>query len=497
MKNSKYLSLALAALMLVQGLGLPAKAAEIPQASTFPTETEFQEVTVAPPVLTFGTVGIYNGCRGIESQIPVSNDAQIVDTAQSIMIYERNTGSLIYAKNPDIKLSPGTLTKMVTALIVIENCPLDAIVTCSSRNISKLPPGTQHVDLKEGEQLTVNDLLHCLILESANDAAIALAEHVSGNQEAFVELMNARVQQMGCYNTRFSNVHGLDNKPQQTTARDMTRFMLEATKNVTFRKLLSEIKYKVPATNRSEERAFRTGNYLIDEFNISKYYDTRVTGGMGAYSEVSGASLVCTAEYGGMDIVCVLLNSERRMMPNGWQVEYYGNFDEMTELVEYTFSSFRVKRIVYDGQALSQFSVIDGENNVVGEPHVNIDTVLPNGVNMSNLIITTNPTDGGLTAPIKKGDMISTVEIWYRTCCLAEAELFAMSDVRVDKDSGIRFQGEAARGDDDTSGFLGFVKIVSAIILIPVALYLVVNTIRRHRAMARKRRRRSGRRRSR
>ena len=490
MKNMKCLSLVLAALMLVQSVLLPVKAAETTEAAetTQPAET-FEPV--APPTIPlsemeFGTVSIYNGCRGIDSMVQLSADGRILETAYSVVIYEQSTDTLVYAYNPDQRVSPGTLAKLVTALVVVENAPLDGIVTCSSRNISRLPRG-QHVDLKEGERLTVEDLLYCLILQGANDAAVALSEFVSGNQESFVSLMNDRVRKMGCTNTLFGNVHGLDNKPQHTTARDMARIVMEVSKNPTLQKLLSTKGYEVAETNRSKKRVLRTTNYLIDELNINKYMDSRVTGGLASYSEASRANIVCTAKDDkGLDYVLVVMGSERRLKENGWQIEYYGNFDEMTNLIQYAFDNYRVKRILYDGQALKQFSVIGGENQVVGQPHVNVDTVLPNNVSMDNLIITERAVDGGLTAPIEKGQLISTVEVWYRTSCLTEAELYAMNSVRVDKESGVSIRGDTIRDDGDTSGFLGFVRIVSAIILIPVGGYLLINALLRARAKHRR-----------
>ena len=497
MKKSAWLSLALCFLMLIEGIPFPAMAQEETTETatelTFPSmpeeapplETDFK----APSDLAFGTVSIYNGCRGLNGMMPLDS-GRILETAQGVMVYERNTDTVVYSYGADAKLSPGTLTKIVTALVVVESVELDAKVTCHSRNISRLPGNTQNVKLKEGEILTVNDLLHCMILHGANDAAIALAEFVSGNQESFVSVMNARVKKMGCTDTVFGNVHGLDTAEQTTTARDMTKIMVEATKNEIIRDLLFTRKYKVPETNRSKARAFDCQNYLISEAVTPKFYQEEVTGGLASYTQLAGAGLACTAKYKDLDYVCVILGATRLFEPDkAWKASYYGNFDEMVKLLEYAAAGYRVKRIIYEGQALNQFSVIDGENQVVGAPRVNIDTVLPNGVSMDNLRLELKPVNGGLTAPIEKGQMISTVEVWYRTSCLAEAELYAMSNVRYveNKDSHIQ---KNERDDSDTSGFMGFVKIVSAVILIPLAGYLVINNLLRFRHQQKKKSRR-------
>ena len=144
MKKTACLSLLLSACLLAQSLVLPVSALQ-----TQPTEETFEVPTIplsdleAPPVETqfappsemeFGTVSIYNGCRGINGIMPVSNEGRILETAQSVMVFEQNTETVVYSYNPDIKLPPGTLSKIVTALVVVESVPLDAVVTCSSRN---------------------------------------------------------------------------------------------------------------------------------------------------------------------------------------------------------------------------------------------------------------------------------------------------------------------------------------------------------------------------
>ena len=227
-------------------------------------------------------------------------------------------------------------------------------------------------------------------------------------------------------------------------------------------------------------------NYLISEAVTPKFYQATVTGGLASYSDGSGANIVCTAENKSMDLVCVIMGATRKFEENGWKPYYYGNFDEMVSLLDFAFQNFRVKRLIYDGMALNQFAVADGENQVVGAAKVNIDSVLPNDVSMDNLRLELHPVKGGLQAPIKKDQKISTVEIWYRNSCLAEAELFAMSNVRFRENTKAN-RGSQARNDQDTSGFMKFVRIVSTVVLVPAAIYLAFNALRRFRAQMRRR----------
>lgn len=462
----------------------PAFAEEIPE----PTEY----VPVSNPFsvsdLAFGSVCVLNGCRTIDSYVPLGGMERRLDTAQAAFAFERNTGTLVYAYNPDTRVSPGPLTKIMTAMITLEHCNMDDIVTVSSRNISRLPAGSKNVKLKQDEQLTVGDLLHCLIMQGANDAAIALAEHVAGNQEGFVTLMNQRAHQIGCTNTVFANVHGLDNNSQSTTARDMARIVMEATRNETFKAIFAEVSYTVPETNRSSPRSFESEDYLVDTRNVQKFYDQRVTGGMQSNSNGSGACIAYTASYHNMDMIFVIMGCTRQLFDNGWQVKVYGNLEEAQALTNYVYNTFKSNRILYDGQALKQFSVSGGEANVVAQPHLDMDSVIPADAHMDNLIF--DYKDKGLKAPIRKDDMIATVEVWYRNTCLLESELYAMEDVRSLEQSGLKVLGGADRSDSE-SRISRIAVIISAVILVPVLGYLGINNLLRLRRRAIVRRRRA------
>lgn len=491
MKKNILIALLLCMALLFQLTALPisAEAADDPTAQTEPS------AALTNPSATpgqFGSESILNGCRTIEGQVPLSGSERRLDTAQAVFVFDTKTNTVVYSYNPDLKLSPGTLAKIVTALVAIESCELDEVVVCHSKNISRLPGGTQNVKLKELEELTVEQLLYCLILHGANDAAIALAEHIAGNMESFVTLMNARIQKIGCVNTQFANVHGLDNGSQYTTARDMAKILIEAQKNEKLKEILNTTSYEVPATNRSEARSLTCQNYLIDEITVAKYYDKRVTGGLASYSDKAGANLACSAENSQLSLVLVILGCDRIFASNGWLPTYYGNFDEMIELLEFAFNGFKSCRILYEGQSLYQLPVTGGECSVVVQPNVNYDSVLPADCQFDNLI--KNITNSEIIAPIKEGDVVATISLWYRSSCVAEAELYAMSDVQ--PASGTAAQAGAAGGSDGSSGVSSVIMTVCLGILAVVGVYLVVNAMRRAYGRAKRRRRRANRRRS-
>lgn len=183
--KKKWILCALLALSILMGiLPIPVPAAETTSAPTedyvAPTETvPDPDATVPVSDAPFGSVSQLYGCRTIDGEKPLGGSDRRLEGAQAAFVYEVNTQTVVYSYNPDLELRPGALSKIVTALIAIERCNMDDVVVVSSRNISRLPAGSINKNLKEAEELTVGDLVYCLILEQANDAAIAIAEHIA------------------------------------------------------------------------------------------------------------------------------------------------------------------------------------------------------------------------------------------------------------------------------------------------------------------------------
>lgn len=501
MKKYRIICLFLCLVMLLQVAGLPVRADE-----TDETE-ETAESQVAVPHVPSTSVSVTNGCRTIDGQMPLGGTERLLQTAQSAFVFETTTQTLVYAYCPDIRLAPGSLSKIMTAMIAIEEGNLDDVITVSTHEISLLPAAAITLPFKSGERVTVRDLLHALILQSDNDAALLIAEYIDGNEVAFVERMNQRALELGCTNTYFTNCHGLDDPQQYTTARDMAKITWNAVQNPEFAKLFGATSYTIQSIYEQEEAdevpkekrrsALASGNYLIYDLYLPQFNDSRVTGGMPSYvSPASGASISFTAEDGGMKYVFVLIGCNRTMKDNGWQVEYYGNFNEALDILEYTFGGYTTNRLFYEGQTLRQFSVPNGTNDVVATSGIAMDTVLPKEARMANLNLQYSIKNGGLSAPIRQGERIGAVQFWYNSCCVAETELYAMSEVRSTDDSGLDIYG-AGRDDSDIIAVLKFLGVVLLVLVVLAAGYLGYNYVRRQMARARRRRRRASRRRSR
>lgn len=487
MKKFTIVSILLCLALLLQCAVLPAQAVE--------GDVATEEYTM-PVEIPFGSVCILEGCRTIEGMRPLAGSARKVPTAQSVVIYEAKTGTMLYSYNPDLKLAPGTLSKVMLSMIVLEHCQLTDMVTCPEGIQSKIPYGSANIDLKSGEKLTVKDLLHAVLLQGANDAAVALAMHVSGTTENFRALMNKRALELGCTGTDFGNISGLDNAVSFTTARDMAKIVLKASENEKFMKIFGTSEYTIEPTEKYEEkRVLQTLTYLLQNKNVTKYYYQQVTGGYQSFIPTLGASLVCTAEGNGMKYICVLMGATRTYFENGWQVDSYGNFDEMLELLKFSFENYKVAQILYDNQALHQFSVANGECDVVGAPHVSISSVLPKDAYMKNLQLSVN-TGGQLTAPVNVDQKIATVQVNYRDVCLMEAELFAMNNVKLSANAAA-IQDTVAKESGSSGNAMSIIGIVCVVILGAAGAYIAVNNFRRAMARKQARRRRAARRRSR
>ena len=184
--------------------------------------------------------------------------------AGSAVVYCENTGEIIYSKNEDSRMKPYSITKLLTALLAVQNLPMDQMVTVSAAAAGQ---GGSSMELKEGEQISVKDLLYGTLVVSGNDAAYALAEAVSGSAADFVKLMNKTAANIGCEDTHFSNPSGLSNdiKKHYTTADDFLKIAKLAFSDETVRTIAGTKKYTVKATNKSEERKLEEHTELISK----------------------------------------------------------------------------------------------------------------------------------------------------------------------------------------------------------------------------------------
>ncbi len=227
--------------------------------------------------------------------------------SEGAVLMDASTGTLLFTKNAETKYYPASITKLMTALLVAENCSLSDQVTFSKSATTNLESGAVTLGLSQGDKLTVEQCLYGLLLKSANEVANGLAEQVSGSVSAFSALMNTRAKELGCTGTNFVNPNGLNNSGHYTTPHDMALIARAAYQNDTVRKVSSTLTYQMPATKYASARTITMGHKMLNSAD-SRYYPG-VIGGKTGYTSLAGNTLVTCAEKNGVRLIAVVMKS--------------------------------------------------------------------------------------------------------------------------------------------------------------------------------------------
>lgn len=357
----------------------------------------------------------------ITSSISFADNLNIA--AESAILIDAETGQVIYEKNIHEKLHPASTTKILTGILVLENASMDEIVTVDEE-VVYLTKGS-HIALEPGEELTVKDLLYALLVESANDAALALAKHVSGSVEEFAELMNNKAKELGALNSNFVNPNGLSVENHLSTAYDLSLIARYAMKNETFREIVSNHTYVIPTTNKkNEERVLWSSNRLlysnnsisVDGKTVPTKYEG-ITGVKTGYTPEAGNCLVASAERGNENLIAVVLKS------NGTDV-----FSDIHKLLNYGFDNFEKTNIAIKEQFVDNIEVENGTIPVVaGIIGENLYRTIP--VNSLEKISKKIIINDEIKAPIKKGDVLGKVEYFLEEEYLGTVNIISTYDV--------------------------------------------------------------------
>ena len=299
-------------------------------------------------------------------------------------------------------------------------------MTVTRTALNSVAIGAMSAGLKVDEQITLRDLLYCMMVGSANDAAAVIAEHISGSQEGFVALMNQRATELGCSNTVFLNANGLSCEGQHTTARDLAKITVAALEQEFFVELFSAVSYTVPATNLSEARELKTTNYMMSKESVRTEFDERITGGKTGALTTTDRSLIATAERDGIRYLSVVMSAKGSV--NGNAVTGFGNFADTRKVLDLAFERYSVRQLLYAGQVMEQFPVGNGRNDIVGCPARDLVSTLPADMKVED--ITIEYACEGLMAPIAKDEKIGTIRVWYQNTCVGQCDMLAMYAVQ-------------------------------------------------------------------
>ena len=248
------------------------------------------------------------------------------------VVMEAETGTVLYDKNMNQQAYPASITKIMTALLAIENCAMSEMVEFSHDAVFSIPRDSSHIAITPGEFLSVENCLYGLMLASANEVANALAEHVSGTTEEFAKLMNERAKELGATDTHFANANGLPDENHYTSCYDMAMISRAAVANESFTKIDSTTSYMIPPTNLQPE--YRPVNSLHPLLiNGYRHYDG-CFGGKTGYTTVAGNTLVTFAERNGMTLICVVMKSDSTHI-----------YADSATLLDYGFENFAKRNI--------------------------------------------------------------------------------------------------------------------------------------------------------
>ena len=472
-----------------------------------PTETTQPESTaasqpVALPTQSAGSAevdaSVTSGCHSLDAQVPLRTDP-VLTTGKAGLVYEVNCDTLVYGLNVDSSFSPGSFVKLMTAIVALEKGELSQSITVTQENIDHVPEDSNTFGLEAGEELTLEQLLYCMVLDSANDAAVIIAEHLYGDQASFVAAMNERAAKLGCTATNFTNVHGIQDAQQYTTPRDLARIVAYGVRNESFVKLISTDRYTIETNVNRDQSTVFSDNYMLSQVINTNYVDERCTGGKAASNAERQRSLIITAEQNGLSYIAIVMETQPVFdNEGGYTIDDYREFPEMAKLLDLVFDQYEGKQILYEGQVASRLPVTGGANAVAATPTRSVRSVLPASVGMDGLTMHYVRTGGSLTAPVKAGDVVDILQIWYGAVCIAQSELVAMNDSKfAEAVENTQSQGADVWNSDGLTKVLAIFGMIVGVILGFILILYIIRWVRTAMLRSKRRRRRNARRRSR
>ncbi len=322
-----------------------------------------------------------------------------IDSPYAIVM-EINSGTILYEKESEVPNYPASITKIMTTLIALENSDYDEVVTFSKDAIKNTPRDSSHIWRDVGEQMTMEECLYAIMLESANECAYAVAEHVGkkmgGDYNTFIQMMNDRAKELGCTATNFENPSGLPDKNHKVSAKDMALISAEAYRNETFRILTGTKKYQIPPTNKHSDITYLVNHHkLMHRYRDSNEVYEYCTGGKTGHTDAAKYTLVSYAEKDGLSLVCVVMRTTSK-----------AEWSDSRELFDYCFQNFKAFRISENDE-----NVLENDKNLgvlnSFESYVTLDKnayiVLPATASFSDVksVLTESDREGGAIAKLQ------------------------------------------------------------------------------------------------
>ena len=355
-------------------------------------------------------------------------------SAEYSMIASLDTDEIIYEKNIDTKLYPASITKIMTAIIILESEKYNpkAKITMTREILDMvLGTGSAVSNIREGETFYQKDLMYLILMSSAGDCTYLAAQHFGGSVDNFVKLMNDKAKELGLENTRYANPVGLHDENNYTTVRDIFTLTKYALKNKTFKEICETSRYTMPATNYSGERTLTSTNDLQNSNNPNYYQYAK--GVKTGFTDEAGRCLVSTASYGGYNYMCIVMKC-----PNDGTGRH---FKDSIELYRWAFNNFSFKEVANSTEPVCEMPLeLSLDTDFVPlyfkQPFI---TILPNEADDSTIkVVPILKKDeiknkSVVEAPVKKGDVLGVAEIYYAEKLIGTVDLVVAEDIPASK----------------------------------------------------------------
>lgn len=385
---------------------------------------------------------------------------------QGAVLVDYDSLEILYEKNPHKKLFPASTTKIMTGILAIENGNLEDLVTIDQEIVDRADGS--HIALEPGEELTLAQLLDALLIESANDAAIAIAKHISGDVDSFVKLMNEKAHSLGAINTTFKNPDGLPDEEHLTTAYDLAIIGKYAMDNETFKNIAKNHTGTIPITNKkSEARHLNSSNrmlysdqkILVDGESVSIKYEG-VNGVKAGYTNAAQYCLVTSLERDGQRFIVVSLKADRNSI-----------YSDTHKLLNYGLNNFKRSQVSFAGKFIDNFQIENGVTSMVPgiTKSASFAMIKPDDISKIEEKVVLKE---GLKAPLPRDEVIGHVEYRLDGKVLAKSDLVAAMDIYAVRKASL------------------FSKILSRWYLILLAILFILRCIVLHNRKKRIRRRR-------
>lgn len=353
---------------------------------------------------------------------------------KNAILVDANYDEVLYEVGGHDKVYPASITKVMTALLTLEAIESGKLTAqtqiTASATAATIPKGSSTANIKAGEVLTVEQLLYCLLLPSANEAAQILAETVGGDIDTFVGMMNDKAKELGCKNTHFANPHGFHDPDHYTTPYDITLFMKAAMEYDLFQKIVTSPNYTIPATNLSEQRTVHNTNALTSNWTYTGYLYAPGTGGKTGSTDEAGKCLVETAKKGDTYLISVVMGEpEKVTLADGTEV--VAQFYDTIQLLNWGFENFQRTVISEDSAVVAKVNVTlsTQSDQVMVRPSGSIARTLPKDVKVDEMEKVINLFNDTVEAPVEQGQVLGTMVLKYQGEEYGTLDLIADSSV--------------------------------------------------------------------